>query len=52
MKRIKLIFPGLMAVLAMLTLALSARSQQPAPQQTAGRFDVTHYRMFCAQALT
>lgn len=45
MKRIKLIFPGLMAVLAMLTLALSARSQQPAPQQTAGRFDVTHYRI-------
>ncbi len=34
-----------MAVLAMLTLALSARSQQPAPQQTAGRFDVTHYRI-------
>jgi aminopeptidase N len=45
MKRIKLIFPGLMAVLAMLTLTLSARSQQPAPQQTAGRFDVTHYRI-------
>jgi aminopeptidase N len=45
MKRIKLIFPGLMAVLAMLTLAPSARSQQPAPQQTAGRFDVTHYRI-------
>ena len=45
MKRIKLIFPGIMAVLAVLTLALSARSQQPAPQQTAGRFDVTHYRI-------
>ena len=45
MKRIKLIFPGLMAVLAVLTLALSARSQQPAPQQAAGRFDVTHYRI-------
>ena len=45
MKNIKLIFPGVMAVLAVLTLALSARSQQPAPQQTAGRFDVTHYRI-------
>jgi aminopeptidase N len=45
MKRIKLISPGVMAVLAVLTLALSARSQQPAPQQTAGRFDVTHYRI-------
>jgi len=45
MKRIKLIFPGVMAVLAVLTLALSARSQQPAPQQTAGRFDVTNYRI-------
>ncbi|HEU5460092.1 MAG TPA: M1 family aminopeptidase [Pyrinomonadaceae bacterium] len=45
MKRIKLIFPGVMAVLAVFTLALSARSQQPAPQQTAGRFDVTHYRI-------
>jgi len=37
--------PGIMAVLAVLTLALPARSQQPAPQQTAGRFDVTHYRI-------
>jgi aminopeptidase N len=45
MKRIKLILPGVMAVLAVLTLALSARSQQPAPQQTAGRFDVTNYRI-------
>src|SRR5687768_8178424 len=45
MKRIKLMFPGVMAVLAILTLALSARSQQPAPQPAAGRFDVTHYRM-------
>ena len=45
MKRIKLILPGIMAVLAVLTLALPARSQQPAPQQTAGRFDVTHYRI-------
>jgi aminopeptidase N len=45
MKRIKLILPGVMAVLAVLTLALSVRSQQPAPQQTAGRFDVTNYRI-------
>ncbi|HXC72620.1 MAG TPA: M1 family aminopeptidase, partial [Pyrinomonadaceae bacterium] len=45
MKRIKLILPGIMAVLAVLTLALPARSQQPTPQQTAGRFDVTHYRI-------
>jgi len=45
MKRIKLILPGILAVLAVLTLALPARSQQPAPQQTAGRFDVTHYRI-------
>jgi len=37
--------PGILAVLAVLTLALPARSQQPAPQQTAGRFDVTHYRI-------
>ena len=45
MKRIKLILPGVMAVFAVLTLALSARSQQPAPQQAASRFDVTHYRI-------
>lgn len=45
MKRIKPIFPGLMAVLAVLTLTLSGKSQQPAPQQPASRFDVTHYRI-------
>src|SRR5919197_1748261 len=45
MKRIKPIFPGLMAALAVLTLALSAKSQQPAPQQAASRFDVTNYRI-------
>jgi aminopeptidase N len=31
--------------LALLTLALSVRSQQPAPQQAASRFDVTNYRI-------
>ncbi|HEY2962780.1 MAG TPA: M1 family aminopeptidase [Pyrinomonadaceae bacterium] len=45
MKRIKPIFPGVMAALAILTLALSGKSQQPAPQQPASRFDVTHYRI-------
>jgi aminopeptidase N len=45
MKRIKLIFPSVMTVLAVLTLALSVRSQQPAPQQAASRFDVTNYRI-------
>ncbi|HYK19917.1 MAG TPA: M1 family aminopeptidase, partial [Pyrinomonadaceae bacterium] len=32
-------------VLALLTLALSANSQQPAPQQAGSRFDVTNYRI-------
>jgi aminopeptidase N len=45
MKRIKLVFPSVMTVLAVLTLALSVKSQQPAPQQAASRFDVTHYRI-------
>src|SRR5215813_10706407 len=45
MKRIKPIFPGLMAALAVLTLTLSGKSQQPAPQQPASRFDVTNYRI-------
>src|SRR6185295_7190738 len=45
MKRMKLIFPSVMAVLAVLTLALPVKSQQPAPQQAASRFDVTHYRI-------
>src|SRR3982751_5144876 len=43
-KRLKLI-PGVMAVLAVLTLALAANSQQPAPQQAGSRFDVTNYRI-------
>ena len=46
MIRIKPIFPGIMAALAVaLTFAVSARPQQPAPQQTASRFDVTNYRI-------
>src|SRR5919206_2945964 len=45
MKRIKLIFLSVMAIFAMLTLALAAKSQQPAPQQAASRFDVTNYRI-------
>src|SRR6266550_5392140 len=46
MTRIKLIFPRyLVAVAAVLTLTVSAESQQPAPQQTASRFDVTNYRI-------
>src|SRR5918993_51386 len=44
MNRIKLI-SSVMAVFVVLTLALSVRSQQPAPQQVASRFDVTHYRI-------
>jgi aminopeptidase N len=34
-----------MAALAVLMLALPGNSQQPAPQQAASRFDVTHYRI-------
>ena len=45
MMKIKLIFPSVMTVLALLTLALSTQGQQPAPQQAANRFDVTHYRI-------
>src|SRR5687768_11360763 len=45
MMRIKPIFPGLMAALAVLMLASPGKSQQPAPQQPASRFDVTHYRI-------
>ena len=46
MIRIKPIFPGIMAALAVvLTMAVSARPQQPAPQQSASRFDVTNYRI-------
>lgn len=45
MKRIKLILPSVPTVLAVLTLALSAAAQQPAPQPAVNRFDVTHYRI-------
>src|SRR5919112_186142 len=45
MKRMKFTVPSVMTVLAVLTLALSVKSQQPAPQQPASRFDVTHYRI-------
>ena len=38
-------FPGLMAAVAVLTLALAGKAQQPAPQQAASRFDVTNYRI-------
>src|SRR4030095_9494756 len=45
MIRTKLIFPRIAAALAVLMLAFSAKSQQPAPQPVASRFDVTHYRI-------
>src|SRR5687767_293395 len=41
----KCIFPRIAAALAVLMLAVSAQSQQPAPQPVASRFDVTHYRI-------
>jgi aminopeptidase N len=34
-----------MAALAVVTLALAGKAQQPAPQQAASRFDITHYRI-------
>ncbi len=34
-----------MAALVVLTLAVSGKSQQPAPQQIGSRFDVTNYRI-------
>lgn len=45
MIRTKLIFPRVGAALAVLVFALSAQSQQPAPQPIASRFDVTNYRI-------
>jgi tetratricopeptide (TPR) repeat protein len=46
MIRIKPIFPGTMAALAVVLItAVSAMPQQPAPQQSASRFDVTNYRI-------
>lgn len=45
MTKTKLIFPSVTTLLAVLTLALATPAQQPAPQQAANRFDVTHYRI-------
>src|SRR5690349_8910736 len=45
MKIFKPIFPGVLAAVAVLMLATQGMSQQPAPQQPASRFDVTHYRI-------
>ena len=46
MRRTKRIFPDILAALAVVfTLAISGNSQQPAPQQSASRFDVTNYRI-------
>src|SRR5690242_8183592 len=45
MKNFKPIFPGLLAALVVLMLAHQGMSQQPAPQQPASRYDVTHYRI-------
>src|SRR6476660_4606082 len=46
MTRIKLIFTGIVATLAIVVaFAVSAASQQPAPQQAASRYDVTSYRI-------
>ncbi|HEV8203980.1 MAG TPA: M1 family aminopeptidase [Pyrinomonadaceae bacterium] len=45
MKSIKLIYASVLAAFAVLTLASSIRSQQPAPQQAASRYDITHYRI-------
>jgi aminopeptidase N len=45
MTKFKPIFPGLLAAVAVLMLATQGMSQQPAPQQPASRFDVTHYRI-------
>jgi tetratricopeptide (TPR) repeat protein len=42
------IFPGMFAaplILALLTFALTATAQQPAPQQAGTRFDITNYRI-------
>src|SRR3982750_3641443 len=45
MKSIKLILPGVVAAFAVLTLSFPVKSQQPAPQQAASRYDITHYRI-------
>src|SRR6476620_3767399 len=46
MSRITSTLPRILATVAVaLTLAVSGKSQQPAPQQPASRFDVTNYRI-------
>jgi len=46
MIRTKPTFPGTVAALMVaLMLAITGKSQQPAPQQPASRFDVTNYRI-------
>ena len=45
MNKIKLIFPSIITVFAVSMLALAVNAQQPAPQQAASKFDVTHYRI-------
>src|ERR1043166_3064031 len=46
MSRITSTLPRILAIVAAaLTLAVSEKSQQPAPQQQASRYDVTHYRI-------
>src|SRR5215204_6279629 len=44
MTRIKLIRPGIIATIFLMS-SVVALSQQPAPQQTASRYDVTNYRI-------
>jgi aminopeptidase N len=46
MSRITSTLPRILATVAVaLTLAVSGKSQQPAPQQQASRYDVTNYRI-------
>jgi len=46
MSRITSTLPRIIATVAVaLTVAISGKSQQPAPQQMASRFDVTNYRI-------
>src|SRR5438552_3883886 len=46
MIRIKPTFPGIvLTAMVVLMSAVSGKSQQPAPQQSASRFDVTNYRI-------
>ena len=45
MKNFKPIFSGLVVAFVVLMLAHQGMSQQPAPQQPASRYDVTHYRI-------